>query len=272
MNPPGTNASSALAAASIMRITGGAEQWVYELPENPPQLEPSARRAIADKIWKRWFGKFRPARASRQPLALIFLGATGAGKTTIAVKWAAREGVPYVDPDTITNLSPDFAALRDVRDIHGKPTGALNAHRERQIAFQLAEPIQDALVRAWSRRYDIAMQWGLGNNLASLGSFVADGYRLVVVWVATDGAVAGERAWIRAARTGRFYDPDEQSAAARARQMQEEIRLAAPLLARAADEFYVVPPNGVATAAVQIPPTDSTAAAAAAVSAALGTD
>jgi len=260
-----------MASSAAAQIVGGADQWVYELPENPPQLEAAARREIADKIWKRWFGKFRPARPSRQPLALIFLGATGAGKTTIATKWAAREGVPYVDADSITELSPDFVALRDVRDINGKPTGALNAHRERQIAFQLAEPIQDALTRAWTKRYDIAMQWGLGDNLASLGSFVADDYRLVVVWVATAGVVAGKRSWMRAVRTGRFYDPDEQSAAARAQEMQENIRLAAPLLARAADEFYVLPPGKNALdAAVRVLSGESTAAAAAAVAVALG--
>jgi len=250
---------------SILAGAGGGDppgrpQWVYDLPSDPPPLSESAQQAIVAQIWRRWMRGHKPARAGRQPVVTLFLGPPGSGKTELARKWAARAGVPFLDADTITDLSPDYAALRDVRDVAGAPTGVLNARRERQVGLQLAEPIQAVFGRIWREKYDHAMQW-TGVNMRSFGAFIADGFRLVVVWVATPADISANRYWARAQRTGRHYVSDRESLEDWAREEQDGLAAASPLFARFADEFYIASTSDRPENAVRVEPGADTAGA-----------
>lgn len=217
-------------------------QWVFELPPDPPPLEPAQRRALEARLFRMWFGGRRPP-AGRRPRVAAFVGAAGSGKSTYAASWAADVGAGFADVDEVARLAPAYAGLRELRDVRGRPTGVGNAHAEIQSVGQIAGALGVVLSRAAAAGLDIVTQATV-LDLQFFPDWRERGYDIDVLWVATPPKVAAARYWARAQETGRHYVADRAAAGDFAERTQSANLELAPSYALLADRLFVVSGDG----------------------------
>lgn len=208
----------------------------YKSPQEPGVPSPE-RQQLHDAIKKEVFGGVPSQPEGTKPIAIVMMGATASGKSSL-VKGLPKGEYVRIDSDMIKDRLPEFRAAIGV-GTKTFPVSAINAapmtHEE---SSYLAKQIRaEAVLSRKNFIFD-----GTGNDLGKYQKFVTDlkgaGYHVQVLMSDLTPEEGMKRAGLRAEQTGRVVDQ------AFARNSYDMVPRNFEPISGKADEFYLFDNHG----------------------------
>jgi len=183
-------------------------QWVslVHLDENW-ELTPKESKTITETIYRDVTKNIKPVPKNVSPIAIVMMGAAGAGKSTVGLAFAKDLIVTNfvsLDADTVIRYHPRYTTLWDLRDpVTGKlsPLRSIEVHGI--VARMMHNLMFDVRQKCIVNQYNLLINGHL--NTESLTFLKYNKYTTVLIYVYTKLQIAKDRSWRRAAQTGQFF-------------------------------------------------------------------